>query len=199
MTTYVINGGDLLASAKTFNLINCFAHGANCWSTMGAGIAKFVALEFPEVFQADRNDPRGPEQRLGGMSYAFSRAGGGVWGFNLYTQFYLGPNARIPSLVTSVQTMFEQVHEILEAPDDKTVYVGLPAIGCGIGGLNLSTVVSAVNKIAESVYEDTRRRVVPVFYIREGDGFDDELQIISITEDEVYIVGDENEIIDMEA
>ncbi|WPJ72115.1 hypothetical protein DEEACLCL_00098 [Salmonella phage CRW-SP2] len=199
MTTYVITGGDLLEAAKSFNLINGFAHGANCWSTMGAGIAKFVARDFPEVFDADRNDPRGPEQRLGGMSYAYSHKGGGIWGFNLYTQFYPGPNARIPSLISAVQSLFEQAHEILEADKDATLYIGFPAIGCGIGGLSLFRVVAHVNKVAASVYEDTRRRVVPVFYIREEDGFDDDLMEISyLEEDGITIVEDEAAIIEIE-
>ena len=199
MTTYVIPGGDLLKAACSFNLIDCFAHGANCWSTMGSGIAGVIAREFRALCAADANDSRGPEQRLGNMSYAFDHDNG-TWGFNLYTQFYPGPNARMPSVISSVQTMFEQVHEILEAKVDETVYVGFPAIGCGIGGLKLFHVVCQVNKVAESVFEETRRRVVPVFYIREGDGFDSDLMELShLVEDGIMVVEDEQEIIDEEA
>lgn len=199
MTTYVINGGDLLKAACSFNLIDIFAHGANCWSTMGAGIALHIGNNFPALREVDANDPRGPEQRLGGMSYAFDH-GEGVWGANLYTQFYPGPNARMPSVISSVQMLFEQVHEIVEATDDETVYVGLPAIGCGIGGLKLFSVVCQINKVAVSVFEETRRRVVPVFYIREEDGFDDDLMDLSdLIEDGIMIVKDEQEIIDEEA
>ena len=105
----------------------------------------------------------------------------------------------MPSVISSVQTLFEQVHEIVEATKDETVYVGLPAIGCGIGGLNLYSVVRHINRISESVYEETRRRVVPVFYIREGDGFDDDLMELSHLDTEgIMIVEDEQEIIDEE-
>lgn len=199
MTTYVINGGDLLKAACSFNLINIFAHGANCWSTMGSGIAGAIARDFKALRDADANDPRGPDQRLGGMSYAFDPSNG-TWGANLYTQFYPGPNARMPSVISSVQTLFEQVHEIVEATKDEVVYVGFPAIGCGIGGLNLFNVVCQINKVAESVLEDTKRRVVPVFYIREGDGFDYALMELShLAEDGIMVVNDEEEIIDEEA
>ena len=199
MTTYVINGGDLLKAACSFNLINIFAHGANCWSTMGAGIALHIGNNFPALREVDANDPRGPEQRLGGMSYAFDHSKG-VWGANLYTQFYPGPNARMPSVISSVQILFEQVHEIVEATSEETVYVGLPAIGCGIGGLKLFSVVCQINKVAVSVFEETRRRVVPVFYIREEDGFDDDLMDLSdLIEDGIMIVNDEQEVIDEEA
>lgn len=194
MTTYIIPGGDLLESAKSHKLICGFAHGANCWSTMGAGIAGVIAREFPEIYQVDKLDERGPEQRLGNMSYGYSNR---VFGFNLYTQFYPGPNARMPSIISSVQRLFEQVHDIVEANRDVILYVGFPAIGCGIGGLNLVDVVSAVNAVAESVYEDTKRRVVPVFYILENASFKQEL--ISLAErDGITIVEDEEAIIEIE-
>ncbi|WBF04202.1 hypothetical protein [Salmonella phage PST-D24] len=198
MTTYVITNGDLLKAATSFNLINAFAHGANCWSVMGAGIANHVRLDFPEIYRADQLDERGPEQRLGNMSYAFDHDTG-VWGFNLYTQFYSGPNARMPSIISSVQIMFEQVHDIIEAKTDETVYVGLPAIGCGIGGLKLFHVVSQINKIADTIFEDTRRRVVPVFYIRQGDGFEQDLQELSQMVDYgISVVASEEDIIEEE-
>ncbi|EGJ6623163.1 hypothetical protein INC21_003109 [Salmonella enterica] len=197
MTTYVINGGDLLKAACSFNLIDIFAHGANCWSTMGAGIALHIGNNFPALREVDANDPRGPEQRLGGMSYAFDHSTG-VWGANLYTQFYPGPNARMPSVISSVQTMFEQVHEIVEASKDETVYVGLPAIGCGIGGLNLYDVVRQVEALAETLYEDTRCRVVPVFYIMEVDKFAEDMENLNALDDDINVVDSEEEIIRVE-
>lgn len=197
MTTYIVRGGDLLEAAKSFNLINGFAHGANCWSVMGAGIANFVRLGFPDVYQADQNDERDPGKRLGNMSYAFDRDTG-VWGFNLYTQFYTGPNARMPSVISSVQVMFEQLHEILEAKDTETVYIGLPAIGCGIGGLNLYDVVRQVEALAVTLYEDTRRRVVPVFYIMEVNKFAEDMENLNALDDDINVVDSEEEIIAVE-
>ncbi|AXY86702.1 ADP-ribose binding protein [Salmonella phage SenALZ1] len=95
--------------------------------------------------------------------------------------------------------MFEQVHDIIEAKTDETVYVGLPAIGCGIGGLKLFHVVSQINKIAETIFEDTRRRVVPVFYIRQGDGFEQDLQELSQMVDYgISVVASEEDIIEEE-
>ena len=131
------------------------------------------------------------------MSYAFDRDTG-VWGFNLYTQFYTGPNARMPSVISSVQVMFEQLHEIMEAKDSETVYIGLPAIGCGIGGLNLYDVVRQVEALAETLYEDTRRRVVPVFYIMEVDKFAEDMENLNALDDDINVVDSEEEIIRVE-
>lgn len=198
--TYIIRNGDLIQAAMSFNLIDIFAHGANCWSTMGAGIARIVAMEFPAVALADVEDERSPDARLGGFSHAFDHSKG-VHGANLYTQFYPGPNARMPSVISSVQLLFERVHEIVEATDEETVYVGFPAIGCGIGGLNFQNVVCQISKIAITIQEDSRRRVVPVFYIREKDGFDNELNSLSELAYEygILIVDSEEDVLDEEA
>lgn len=198
MTTYVIPGGNLLSAACSFKLINIFAHGANCWSTMGAGIALHVAKNFPAIYGADSNDPRSPDQRLGGMSYGYDH-GKGVWGANLYTQFYPGPNARMPSIISSVQLLFEQVHDIVEATPEEVVYVGFPAIGCGIGGLKLQDVVRNIHFLADGLFVDNRRRVVPVFYIMESEKFSKDLQELATCGLDIQIMNDEDEIIDEEA
>lgn len=193
---FIIPGGDLLASARSFNLIHCFAHGANCWSTMGSGIAGFIARDFPDIRQVDSEDPRSPEQRRGNFSYAFEK-NTGVWGFNLYTQFYPGPHARMPYIISATQLMFEQVHDILEGDPDEAIVVGFPAIGCGIGGMDLVTVVRQIYAIAQGVYEETKRRVIPVFYIMEATRFAREIEQLSSLDQDIFVVDTEEEIIKM--
>ena len=47
--------GNLLNSfEKDFNVI---LHGCNCFSTMGAGIAKQIAEKYPEAYRADKSSP----------------------------------------------------------------------------------------------------------------------------------------------
>lgn len=57
--------GDLiqLAEIEQFDLI---AHGCNCYSTMGAGIAKAVMEVFPSSFETDRATKREDRAKLGG-------------------------------------------------------------------------------------------------------------------------------------
>lgn len=204
MSTYIIPNGDLLAAARSFNLINAFAHGANCWQVMGSGIAKYVA-EFTDIRQVDSLDERSPEDRLGKLTYAYDYKSG-VHGFNLYTQFYPGPNARMPHIISAVESMLEVIHDLVEAKDDEVVYVGLPAIGCGIGGLNLVEVVKNVHALCATHYDDCKRRVIPVFYIMEGQRFATEIAALSawggvipaFPNDLLYVVESEAEIIEME-
>lgn len=50
--------GDLIALGKgdTFDVI---VHGCNCFCVMGAGLAKAIRSEFPEVYRADQGTEAG--------------------------------------------------------------------------------------------------------------------------------------------
>ena len=62
--------GDLLESDCTVIM-----HQANCFKTMGAGIAKSIAEKYPEAHLADKSLPLSPTQRLGKFSYAKAEDG----------------------------------------------------------------------------------------------------------------------------
>jgi len=77
-----------LTKAKEFDVI---AHGANCFQTMGAGIALQIRKHFPEAFQVDLNDRRESRERLGDLTYAVNPLSG-TYIVNLYSQYEGGPN-----------------------------------------------------------------------------------------------------------
>lgn len=172
MEVYVMKGGDLIAAAKSQNLIKVFAHGANCWSSMDAGFALKVKENFPLVTHADAEDPRTPDERLGGSSYAFDQ---GVLGFNLYTQYNPGPNASMIHLINAVTSMLGRVYDLLETEPSKKVAIGFPAIGSGIGGLRLRDVIPMIHNIFWTFRDDTGCQVVPVFYILNEQFFEGDL------------------------
>lgn len=76
--------GDLLKSDCTTIL-----HQANCFSTMGAGIAKSIAEMYPEAAAVDRYSEYSPDYKFGKFTYAV--ADNGVTVVNLYGQYDLGP------------------------------------------------------------------------------------------------------------
>jgi len=94
-----------------------FAHGANCRKIMGAGIAGALARAFPEVPAADM---------LSNGTQKFTEAylGGGVFVYNLYTQYQPGANFELSRLKAAV--------EALEGTGLKAFTI--PKIGAGIGG-----------------------------------------------------------------
>lgn len=63
------------------------AHGANCFTTMGAGIAKGIKENWPQAYAADCETRRGDHSKLGWFSSADV---GEKRIYNLYTQFRYG-------------------------------------------------------------------------------------------------------------
>lgn len=132
--------GDLISLAKQgeFDFI---VHGCNCHGIMGAGIAPQIASAFEGVLEADINYPIPlySHERLGGYSYTYDTQYN-VCVINAYTQFYTGRDARYDAL----REVFELLnHDISNhAPD---TIVGIPAIGCGIGGLDVNAVEHIIN------------------------------------------------------
>ena len=47
------------------NRLTIILHGCNCFHTMGAGIAKYLANKFPEVLKADQTTIKGDTGKLG--------------------------------------------------------------------------------------------------------------------------------------
>jgi len=123
--------GDLvnMALKGKFDVI---VHGCNCFHTMGAGIARQIAKEFPEAFVADKQTPFGSILKLGTYSSVAveNEVGGKFIIINAYTQFDLAslcdPH---PLSYDAVTAVFPQI-----AHDFPTARIGYPAIGAGLAG-----------------------------------------------------------------
>ena len=75
--------GDLLKSDCTIIM-----HQANCFKTMGSGIAKGIASLYPEAYNVDRSHPGDPVDRYG--TFTSVTAENGVTIANLYGQYDFG-------------------------------------------------------------------------------------------------------------
>ena len=119
-----INGNllDLFQSGE-FDVI---AHGANCFNTMGAGIAGQIAIRFPEAVAADNTTIPGDLLKLGSLTVAVTDYG---LIFNLYTQYKPGKNLDYTALRLSLRKMTRMIR-------GKNMKIGLPKIGAGIAGGN---------------------------------------------------------------
>jgi O-acetyl-ADP-ribose deacetylase (regulator of RNase III) len=65
-------------------------HQANCFHTMGAGIAKEIRTRFPAAYKADLNTPYGASSKLGTFSYATVQNDPAKTIINLYGQHRYG-------------------------------------------------------------------------------------------------------------
>lgn len=137
--------GDLFA-----NRHNCqaFAHGVNCLGVMGKGIAKEFKLRFPEMFAKYQSDCQclkaGLRWPFPGVCTLHRESKPQV--FNLFTQGGFGPCASYGALESALLSMSYLAND----PKDPIVSIAMPAIGCGIGGLELKKVKSIISDLFES-------------------------------------------------
>lgn len=129
--------GDLLSCSEP-----AIAHGCNCKKVMGAGIAKLIAHKYPGARKADRAGIHS----LG--SFTWSDSDGPVV-LNLYTQISTGAHF-VP------EALRQALDSAILFLESRGIYsLGLPWIGCGIGGASRETVKAILDEIAD-IHPSTR-------------------------------------------
>lgn len=129
-------------------------HQANCFTTMGSGIAKELKMRYPEAFEADIvfPVPRGSRQRLGKHSFAWSRDNNRLI-VNLYGQHRYGRDKKYTEedkLLEAMEQAFIKFEALKERRPDFTIKVGMPyKIGCGLAGGDWKIVSEGIDRLAE--------------------------------------------------
>jgi O-acetyl-ADP-ribose deacetylase (regulator of RNase III) len=114
-------------------------HGVNCFGAMGAGIAKVFRDRYPGMYAAYSLLCDKGEISLGGIMI-WKEAN--VTIYNLATQFLPGAEATLPAVKNSVSLAIRNCYY------ENIPAIGLPRIGCGIGGLNWPDVKAIMEKAA---------------------------------------------------
>ena len=139
MGKYQEINGNLLQMAKE-GVFDVIAHGANCKQVMGRGIALQIKKQFPDVYQKDYQDIRTPTQRWGDYTaFTYDNDKKLLHVFNLYTQYNPGPDLDYTALELSLKKLAKNIK-----PNSK---IGLPQIGCGIGGGNWLKVKEIIQRV----------------------------------------------------
>lgn len=147
-----------LALSGEFDLI---AHGCNCQNTMGAGIARTIAQEFPQALAADKKTQRGDPKKLGSLSYctAPNNQGKPFYIANLYTQWHWGnptktgvdsKQSRESCIEAAFQSLAALITQLPELPassnnlSKQPFRIGIPLIGAGLAGGNWDTILPKI-------------------------------------------------------
>jgi len=109
-------------------------HGANCQGIMEAGIALQIKERYPDAYYADRYCELGPTEKLGNYSCSDDETI-----FNFYTQYNLGNCAEYIWLKSALKKFAIDYY-------GNKLSIGLPQIGCGIGGLKWELVSTIIKK-----------------------------------------------------
>ena len=136
--------GDLikLAQSGAFDVI---AHGCNCKSTMGAGIAPQMAKAFGcDRFEMERLGIT--ISKLGNIDYQhFLIEEKELAVVNVYTQYNYGRNHTdgdaIPFSYEAFTLCMKKMNNIFEGK-----HIGLPYIGCGLAGADENLVLDIIKK-----------------------------------------------------
>lgn len=124
--------------------VQAFAHGCNLQGVMGAGIAKEFRYRWPEMYEYYRkeclsNSPLQPGECL--PYFALDEDSNVIVIFNLMTQIKVGPNARYEYIEQALKEM-KNIADNLYIES-----IAMPAIGCGIGGLQWSLVTPLIDSV----------------------------------------------------
>jgi O-acetyl-ADP-ribose deacetylase (regulator of RNase III) len=130
--------GDLFASG-----LPALAHGCNCHGMMSAGIAAGFRQRWPDMYAAYRLLCSRGQLRPGyTMRWDNLPDGPVIW--NLMTQHRPGRDASVPAIWMALDNMVAEAQEI------GITEIGLPWIGCGIGGLARDDVRPVLERHADS-------------------------------------------------
>lgn len=129
--------GDLikLADDGEFDMI---IHGCNCFATMAAGIAYPIGRRWSEAKKIDALTKRGDVHKLGSYTVVDvkTKAGTDLKVMNAYTQFKPGPDFKLVHLQSVLLRVREKFSDLR---------IGIPLIGCGIGGGSWPEVEEMIN------------------------------------------------------
>ncbi len=157
--------GDLIKMAKEGEF-TAIAHGANCFGTMGSGIApQMNKLTDGRLLAADKRTPIGDINKLGMFSFVETFIDGqSLEVYNLYTQFVYGKNIHgieKPVLVSWHAFSSALCGMIKNARDPSRI--GIPFIGCGLAGGRIEDFIQSLNTVKEE-FEDRDIELVVVEY-----------------------------------
>lgn len=130
----VVNGDLFEYPAKAIG------HGVNTRGVMGAGIATVFKKLWPEMYAEYRTLCQSGKLVAGGF-FPWQDPVSGKWVYNLASQDLPGPDARIEWLATAAHSA------LTHARDNDVIEIALPAIGCGIGGLELEDVKTCLTQV----------------------------------------------------
>lgn len=107
-------------------------HGCNCFHTMGAGIAKYLAGRFPKIREVDKATPYGDKSKLGTFSKARYY---NITIYNCYTQFRYGRNGSFVDYSAVIKCLQAVRRDLLWRYNNlSNVDIRAPKIGCGLAG-----------------------------------------------------------------
>lgn len=131
-----------LAEAGEFDVI---FHGANCFNTMGGGIAKEIRERFPAVAEVDATTVRGDYNKLGNWTGGYVGTQNRFTILNCYTQFNMSRNTDVFEYTAFALILQKITHAF---PGKR---LGVPYIGMGLAGGDKNRILPMLEEFAKEM------------------------------------------------
>lgn len=174
---YEIEGDAIKLFIETKLTGIAFAHGCNCANSFGAGIARQVRKELPELWMLDKklylekakffDKVLGVKEMLGtiqGLELESDKYGASKYALNFYTQLNYWKDGATIKGIWDCLTKFKTY-----AKEHKIEYLIVPFIGAGLGGLDWTIDVRPLflELVKESLAEGHELKVITVKFKKE--------------------------------
>jgi len=132
-----------LAEAGMFDIV---VHGANCFNTMGGGIAREIRERYPAAALFDNETEKGDYNKLGNYTLVHPEFTNGKFLIiNAYTQYNMSQGTDVFEY-TAFQLILQK---LIHVYGDKRI--GFPYIGMGLAGGDKETIMAMLEDFAEGV------------------------------------------------
>lgn len=132
--------------------VEIIIHQANCFCTMGSGIAKEIKRRYPRAYDSDCMTKSGDPYKLGQFTFAAPGEDQDKWIINLYGQFRYGkgePGVRYTDY-EALEKGFKAIKSWLEKMGLEKTNIGIPyKIGSDRGGGDWNVVESLIREVFE--------------------------------------------------
>ena len=136
--------GDMVKHILSTEALDAYAHQCNCFTAMGAGIAKSLAAQFPEVKAADAATVIGDKSKLGTFTKAAVTPTSTV--YNVYGQHTTNRLVR----TTNYPALFSGLRAVMEdMVNNGKSTLGIPYIGCGLARGKWEEVEPTIKALAD--------------------------------------------------
>lgn len=121
-------------------------HQANCFNTMGSGVAKAIKANFPEVYEADCLTTKGDTRKLGTFSRAVSKDNSCLFIYNLYSQYTFNHFGKIETNLDAMRECLKKLIDDAKKENIRAIFAPY-RIGCGLGGGDWGKVMDLFSKL----------------------------------------------------
>ncbi len=133
--------------------VDVIAHCANCFCTMGTGVALAIKNRYPEAYFADCLTPKGEKSKLGTLSFTKANDSS-LHIVNLYGQYTYGRDSR--------KLNYEAIYSALESLKGTMAEKNLKSVAFPylMGCMNAGGNWEVVNKMIEVIFRDSDIEVI---------------------------------------